>query len=146
MTMITPAGSDDLAQIQMLLSRCRLPLEGLAEFLSTTVVAREADRVVGCAALEIYGTVGLLRSAAIDPAFRSHGLGQQLVQERLAAARTSGIQAVYLLTETAHDYFPRFGFRPVERSVVSPAIHASVEWTSACPESAQAMVMDMKAS
>jgi len=141
---IEAARPSDLASVLALLARAGLPQEGLAERLLTTVVAREADQVVGCAALEVYGMVALLRSVAVDPANRSHGLGQQLVEERLREARRRGIQEGYLLTETAGDYFPRFGFRPIERSAVSAAIHASVEWTSACPESAQAMVLQME--
>jgi len=68
----------------------------------------------------------------------------QLVEAALAQARRRGIQEVYLLTETASNYCPRFGFRLIDRSAVSLAIHTSVEWTSACPVSAQAMVLQMK--
>lgn len=60
-------------------------------------------------------------------------------------ARQLGIHEVYLLTETAADYFPRFGFHRIERAAASPAIHSSVEWTSACPASAQAMVLSLHA-
>ncbi len=81
---------------------------------------------------------------AIDPGYRSRGLGRQLVKAQVEEARRLGIQEVYLLTETARDYFLRFGFRLIERSAVSLALHASVEWTSACPTSAQAMVLQME--
>jgi len=81
---------------------------------------------------------------AVDSAHRSHGLGRQLVEAQLEEAHRRGIQEVYLLTETASDSFPRFGFRPIERSAVAPAPHASVEWATACPASAQAMVLQME--
>jgi L-amino acid N-acyltransferase YncA len=141
---IEAARHSELASVLALLANVGLPHEGLAEVLPTTIVAREAGRVIGCAALEVHGTAALLRSVAIDPAHRSRGLGRQLVQERLEEARRRGIQEVYLLTETAHDYFSRFGFRLIKRSTVSAAIHRSVEWTSACPASAQAMVLQME--
>lgn len=134
------ARPSDLAAVLALLTRVGLPQEGVELRLSTTVVAREVGQVIGCATLEVYGAVALLRSVAVDPDYRGRGLGQHFVEECLQEARKRGIQEVYLLTETAQDYFPRFGFRPVERSAVAPAIHASVEWTSACPETAQAMV------
>jgi amino-acid N-acetyltransferase len=60
----------------------------------------------------------------------------------LSYGKQFGLRELYLLTETAAEYFPRFGFRPIAREAVSPAIHGSVEWTSACPVSAQAMVLE----
>jgi N-acetylglutamate synthase-like GNAT family acetyltransferase len=142
--MITSASAEDIPQVLALLEQCGLPQEGLYASLPTMIVACESDQVIGCAALEVYGTVALLRSVAVDPAHRSSGLGHQLVEAELAQARRRGIQEVYLLTETASKYFPRFGFRLIDRWAVSPAIHHSVEWTSACPVSAQAMVLQMK--
>ncbi len=144
MSTITHTGSGDVQEVLTLLERCGLPKAGLDASLSTILVAREGEKVVGCAALEVYGTIALLRSIAIDPAHRSHGLGQQMVQEHLAHARGRGIQQVYLLTETAADYFPRFGFRLIERCAVPPALHQSMEWTSACPVSAQVMVLHLE--
>ncbi len=141
---IEAARSSDLAAVLALLTQVGLPQEGVTALLATMVVAREAGLVRGCAALEVYGTVALLRSVAVDPAFRGRGLGQQLVEERLREARRRGIQEVYLLTETAQDYFPRFGFYPIDHAAVVPAIHTSVEWTSACPQTAQAMVISLK--
>jgi len=145
MSEISRAAPADLAHILALLERCGLPRAGLEETLATTVVAREAGRVVGCSALEVYGRTALLRSVAVDPLRRSHGLGSRLVQGALSMAQQMGINEVYLLTETAADYFPRFGFHPIERAAVSPAVHRSVEWTSACPASAQAMVLRLQA-
>ena len=108
--------------------------------LSTLLFAREGEHIIGCAALELYGTVGLLRSVAVHPVSRKRLLGQQLVSFLLEHAQHLEIQEIYLFTETASAFFPRFGFSPIERSSVSPAIHASKEWTSLCPVSAQAMV------
>jgi amino-acid N-acetyltransferase len=141
---IEAARPSDLAAVLVLLARVGLPQEGLADHLSTTVVGREAAQVMGCAALEVYGTVALLRSVAVDPAHRSCSLGQQLVKAQREEARKRGIQEVYLLTETASDYFSRLGFCPIDRSTVAPAIHASIEWTYACPEAAQAMVLQVE--
>ncbi len=141
---IENAKSSDLATVLTLLSSAGLPQDGLAEIISTTVVIRNTTKIIGCAALEMYGTVALLRSVAVDSAYRSRGLGHLLIQDRLQAARQCGIQEVYLLTETASDYFSRFGFRQIERSAVSPDLHSSVEWHSVCPASAQVMVLQME--
>jgi amino-acid N-acetyltransferase len=128
-----------------LLERCGLPQDGLKTSAALIVVAKDADAVLGCAALEVYGTAGLLRSVAVDPAHRREALGRQLVETMLAYGKRFGIRKLYLLTETATEYFPPFGFRPIAREAVSPAIHASVEWTTTCPVSAQAMILDLDA-
>jgi amino-acid N-acetyltransferase len=143
--MTTPvlARTDDLPAILKLLEQSGLPCDGLAEHFGLALVAREGDRVVGSAAVERYGDAGLLRSVAVDPAHRGQGLGARLVGAALEHARQHGLQSVYLLTTTAPDYFPRFGFRPIARDDVAPAVQESVEFTSACPASALVMRADL---
>jgi amino-acid N-acetyltransferase len=144
MSMIAFAQAEDVPLVHNLLERCGLPKEGLDTALETLIVAREAELVIGCAALEVHGNVALLRSVAVDPVHRSAGLGQQMVEMQLVQARRHGLQEVYLLTETAAEYFPRFGFQLIDRCAASPALHQSVEWISACPASAHVMVLSLK--
>jgi amino-acid N-acetyltransferase len=129
----------DLPVILALLERCGLPTAGFAERLPTALVARADGDVVGSAALELYGAAALLRSVAVDEAFRGQGLGVRLTQAALDLARQRGVTHVYLLTTTAGEFFPRFGFQPVAREDVPEAVKQSVEFTSACPVSALAM-------
>jgi amino-acid N-acetyltransferase len=143
MATMTSARPEDLPQTLGLLERCGLPRDGLETSDTVIVVAKDDDRVWGCAALEVYGESGLLRSVAVDPAHRRETLGTHLVERMLRYAEQYGIKELYLLTETAAEYFSRFGFRPIAREAVSPAIHASLEWTSVCPASAQAMVVEL---
>lgn len=140
MFVIDPAHTEDLPAILALLERNGLPLDGLSDHLATTLVAREKQMLVGSAALEVYGTVALLRSVAVEREWRGQSLGQQLTWAALNLAKKQGITLVYLLTETASDFFPRFGFRSIPRTEVLPAVQRSVEWTTACPVTAQAMV------
>jgi amino-acid N-acetyltransferase len=142
---IEEANANDLPAIFVLLETSGLPKAGLSDHVSTTLVARENQVVVGSAALEIYGTVALLRSVAVANQLRGHGLGQQLTNAALNLARQQGVRQVYLFTETAALFFPRFGFRPLPRSEVSLAIQSSVEWTMVCPVTAQAMVANLGA-
>lgn len=88
----------------------------------------------------------LLRSVAVDATRRGEGFGHQLTQAALDLARARGLSQVYLLTTTAADFFPRFGFRVVARSEVDPAVRQSVEFTTACPASAVAMRADLGSS
>ncbi len=136
---IAPANATDLPAIHALLRTSALPLDGVDAHLATTLAAREGERVVGCAAIEPYDGAALLRSVAVAPDHRGTGLGSRLTRAALDLARARGARTVYLLTTTAEDYFPRFGFRPVQRAAVDPAVRGSVEFTTACPESARAM-------
>jgi amino-acid N-acetyltransferase len=98
---------------------------------------------VGAVALEEHGsgpeTAFLLRSAVVDPACRGRGIGDALTRAALAHVDRAGA-AVALLTETAADWFRRFGFVPVDRTALPPALEGSAELRGACPVSAQAML------
>lgn len=140
---IESARSDDLPAILALLDQHQLPHAAIEQHLGDTLVAREDQRVIGCAAVERYGTAGLLRSVAVAPERRGSGLGIRLTTAALDYARAHGIRTVYLLTETAADFFPRFGFHPLARTAVAPAVRQSAEFTGACPETALVMVKEL---
>jgi amino-acid N-acetyltransferase len=137
---ITPARQDDLAAISRLLTADGLPIDGLAAHLDSALVARDAGRVVGAAAVEIYRDGGLLRSVVVDPEFRGTGLGRQLVEAVTSLGRARGLPALYLLTTTAAGYFPKLGFVAIPRDQVPASVQQSVEFTSACPASASSLM------
>ncbi|PYO42073.1 MAG: GNAT family N-acetyltransferase [Gemmatimonadetes bacterium] len=136
---IVAATAADLNEVLELLEHNHLPRAEIERHLGTLLVAREGERIVGCAAVELHGKAGLVRSVAVDLPHRGLGLGIQLTDAILALARSHGVKTVYLLTETATGFFPRFGFRSIRREEVDPAVRRSVEFTKACPASAQAM-------
>ena len=143
---IDAARDSDLLAVLALLERAGLTPDGLRDHVSTALVARNANSIVGSAALELYGNAALLRSVAVDETWRGRGVGQQLTRAALDLAREHGVDTVYLLTETATDFFPRFGFQPIARSAVTPAVQQSVEFTSACPASAAVLALDLDSS
>jgi amino-acid N-acetyltransferase len=134
---------EDEPAIVRLITDSGLPTAGLLDHLESAVVARLDGRIVACAALEIYADGALLRSVAVEESLRGSGLGQQVVRAALDLARQRGTTSVFLLTTTAETFFPRFGFRRVARADVPPGVRASVEFRSACPASAVAMVVHM---
>lgn len=140
---IEPASPADLPGILDLLASHHLPQAEVERHLDTALVAREGGRIAGCAVLEPYGTAGLLRSVAVAQSQRGLGLGIRLTEAAIALAQVRGIRALYLLTETAAGFFPRFGFRPIARDEVAPAVRQSIEFTRACPASALAMIKDV---
>ena len=141
---IRAAGSRELGLVLDLLRRNHLPEAGLAEHAANLLVAVEHGRIVGSAALEIYGDAALLRSVAVEPALRGRGLGVALTRAALDRARERGGRAVYLLTETAAEFFAGLGFRPIPRAEAEPAVGASAEFTTACPAGATCMVVSLE--
>ena len=142
---ITPAAPTDLPAILALLDASRLPRAGIEDHVASTLVARQdSGVVVGTAALELYGGAALLRSVVVAATLRGQGLGAALTTAALALARQRGVRSVYLLTETAGRFFPRFGFHAISRAEVDYAVLASTEFTTACPKSAMVMVKQLK--
>jgi hypothetical protein len=88
----------DLPGVLSLLEENGLPPDGLEDHLATTLVAREGERVVGSAAVELYGPHALLRSVAEGRS--GVRLGGRLAGEALGLARERGATAAYLLTAT----------------------------------------------
>lgn len=132
----TPA---DLPAVLELIDASGLPRAALDQHIATTLVARERARIVGTAALELYGNFALLRSVAVAAQLRGQGLGRRLTTAALELARRRGVRTVYLLTETAGGFFPKLGFQKIERGDVDPVVQTSQEFTSACPASAMVM-------
>ena len=136
---IERAQVEELPAVVQFLEANQLPTAGLADHAETLWVARRDRRIVGSIALEMYGHGALLRSAAVDAEARGHGLGARLAEVALAAAESAGVPAVYLLTTTAENYFPRFGFEQITRDDVPADVRGSIEFQSACPASAVVM-------
>ena len=129
----------DIDVVEALLEREQLPLAGLRERADHVLVARAGNRIVGCAALEMYEDGALLRSVAVDAESRGTGLGSELTQAALSLAHQGRVPAVYLLTTTAERFFPRFGFEVVDRADVPHGVQQSAEFAYACPASALIM-------
>ena len=125
--------------MEHLLSASDLPLDGVREALGAFVVAEAGSDIVGVAGLEVCRHDALLRSVAVLPEWRSHGLGRTLVTRVIADAEARGLRALYLLTTTAERYFPSFGFRTIGRDEVPEALRGTAEFRDACPASATVM-------
>ncbi len=128
------ASAADVPAVEALLSAADLPLDGAADAVASLgVVARDAaGAVVGAAALERFGSAGLLRSVVVAPAARGLGVGRAVVEEAERLAAAEGMDDLYLITETAEAWFPRLGWTPVPRSVAQAAVGESIEFTTVC--------------
>ena len=140
---IAPARREDLAAVIALLREARLPEAGVAQHFDDFLVARADQEIVGAVGLERYGAGALLRSLVVAPRYRTRGLGRSLAERMLAEARARGARTVFLLTETAGDWFPRLGFQCIAREAIDPPVQRSVEFTTTCCEAAVAMRLDL---
>lgn len=136
---IARAQMDDLDVVEALLEREHLPIVGLRDREQQMFVARDDNRLVGCASIELYGDAALLRSVAVDADYRHGGVGSDLTSAALDLAARSNVAAVYLLTETAERFFPRFGFEMIDRADVPSSVRQSAEFDCGCCPSAFVM-------
>jgi amino-acid N-acetyltransferase len=70
-------------------------------------------------------------------------VGDALTRDRIEWARRRGLRSLYLLTTTAGDYFPRFGFALVGRDTAPDAVRKSREFADACPSTALFMSLPL---
>ena len=143
---IRNATGADLTAVERLLSASNLPLDGVKDNFSNFVVAEDDGEIAGAIGLEEFGAVALLRSAVVSPGHRGSGVGRRLVERLLEGAEVAGIEELYLLTTTADQYFPRFGFTRTTRSAVPNAVKASAEFQGACPDTAVVMTRRLGAA
>jgi amino-acid N-acetyltransferase len=141
--MIRTATARDWSAIERLLTDSGLPLDGVRDQIDRFIVAEENGAIAGCAALERYGEIALLRSVAVDSRFRGRRFGERLVSQMIAIARRDRIESLFLLTTTAAEWFPRFGFRSIVRDLAPADLSESSEFRGACPASAVLMTLDL---
>ena len=133
------ARSGDLPAIESFLRAAGLPTSGVAEHLGDFLLVERGGRIAACGALERYAESALLRSIAVAESARSEGFGSAVVGRLIARARSGGAEDVVLLTTTAAEWFPRFGFTAIPRDEAPEAVRGSAEFREACPASAVAM-------
>jgi amino-acid N-acetyltransferase len=137
------ANEEDVDAIVTLLKNNNLPVKDLGTGRRIFIVARSNDKTVGCVAVEIYETAGLLRSLAVNNDFRGKGIGQKLVAEAETWSRNNGLKCLYLLTTTAAKFFPKIGWQITERTAVPKSIAGSTEFSSICPSTAVCMIKNL---
>jgi amino-acid N-acetyltransferase len=136
---ISKAAIQHRASIISLLKEEKLPVEDLPPVLDNFFVAKKNNKVIGVIGLEQYGNYGLLRSMAVNKIYRNHSVAASLVKTLEAHASDLGINCIYLLTETASNYFERKGYERMSRADVPKIVQSSSEFSHVCPASAIVM-------
>lgn len=128
------------AEAEALLWSAGLPVSDLREAPSLELFGLRADgRLVGVVGVERYGEVALLRSLAVDPAYRASGYGQALVRHAERWAMRHGATTCYLLTTTAADFLARLGYEVTSRAEAPAVIAATSQFSGLCPASSTFM-------
>jgi N-acetylglutamate synthase-like GNAT family acetyltransferase len=134
----------DKIEIQSLLTQCQLPADDITDHLTNFVVARAEEIIIGVVGLEVCGEYGLLRSLAVVPKYRNHGVARILHSHIFSQARRNNLKELYLLTITASGYAIRLGFREINREKVPQPIQATLEFQTLCLRTSICMVLSLK--
>ena len=128
------------AAVEALLIRANLPVADLhARAGLQWFGVRRGEPLIGVVGVEVYGAVGLLRSLAVEEAYRRSGLGRALVERAESWATRHGVEALYLLTTTAANFFARRGYQAIPRSEAPAAIAGTPQFVGLCPASSTFM-------
>lgn len=136
---IRQARKNDLKNIITLLENNNLPTADITSSSIQLFVGTYNNETVGVIGIEIYETKGLLRSLAVRDGFKKLRVGTKLVDALFNNDCMNNVVDVYLLTETAPNYFTKFNFKKVERSRVPDIIMQTNEFKELCPASATVM-------
>jgi len=133
----------DLGRLETLLDASNLPNDDCADQADHFYAIFEDGRVIAAGGLQPAGEYFLLRSLVVDVDCRGRGLGRRLTDFLLRLAEQAHSPAVYLLTETAEDYFAGFGFARIDRERVPEAIAGTRQFAALCPASASCLVLTL---
>jgi amino-acid N-acetyltransferase len=83
-------------------------------------------RVIGCGALHVmWEDLAEVRTLAVDPDWRKHGVGHRLLEALVEQAHEIGVNRLFCLTFEV-DFFARHGFDPIDGTPVEPAVYAEL--------------------
>jgi amino-acid N-acetyltransferase len=86
-------------------------------------VADLDGEIIGCGALHVlWSDLGEVRTVAVDPKVKGHGIGHAIVVRLLEVARELQLQRLFVLTfET--DFFGRHGFTEIDGTPVTAEVY-----------------------
>ncbi|WP_155301183.1 GNAT family N-acetyltransferase [Cupriavidus necator] len=138
------ASPSDWPQIAALLDQCSLHSDDPLPSVESFHVALCDVRIVGCAAAERHGTSIVIRSVAVDPAYRDRGVASRLVEALLMHARGTEVRHALLLSASAPAYFARWGFSHIPVDEAPAEVQGSAEFRNAVQTSALCMHCDLR--
>ncbi len=135
--------TESFEAFRSLLKASELPADDLDFKRDLLVGYYESEALVGTGGLEIYGPYALLRSLSVKMGIRGKAVGTTITEYLLEEAKKRKLKGIYLLTETAHGFFLKKGFKDVARDTVPAEVKQSAEFSKLCPESAAVMCLEI---
>lgn len=129
----------EITQALDLLNENALPTTDLPKQQVRLFGITENNKLSGCVGIEVFGEYALLRSLASSSSSRGKGLGKLLTKKVEAIAKEEGVKKLFLLTETAENFFKRINYSAIERASVPDVIKQTTEFSELCPSTAVAM-------
>lgn len=130
--------------IRKLLIDASLPIDDLSELdLTHFFGCGEVSNPKGVVGLEVRGADALLRSLAVDSDAKRKGCGIALLSAAEQHARSIGVKTIYLLTDTAENYFAGKGYESIKRESASETIKMTKQFSDLCPASAVLMKKEL---
>jgi amino-acid N-acetyltransferase len=136
--------TESLSAFRSLLQSSKLPIDDLDFSNHLLIGFYDGTEPVATGGLELYGDYALLRSLSVKLGIRGQSLGSSITDHLIAEARKRKLKAIYLLTETAHVFFLKKGFKDINRHDVPDEVKASSEFTTVCPTTAVCMYFDLQ--
>jgi len=130
------ADDEGLNYVETLLDRAGLPTDDVRSGPGEFYVATADGTRVGVGGIEAYDRDGLLRSVVVEPSRRGEGHGVAITRRLEDEARSADVQALYLLTTTAADFFAAHGYDRIDRESAPAAIRDTTQFSELCPDSA----------
>lgn len=137
------AEKKDLAEIKEILKQSNLPTEDCDSHVDNFIVAEQERKIIGTGGIEIYGALGLVRSIVVIPEYRGKGISREILTILESRAYDRGVNILYLLTETAEEYFKNLGFSVKNRLETPEAIVNTKQFSNLCPSTAKVMRRDI---
>lgn len=110
-----------------------------AHHFSNFLACGTSSELKGVIGVEIFDSVGLLRSLAVADAARGLGYAKALVQAIETFSKEQGVSHLYLLTTTAENFFSGVGYIRQLRDTAPTAIKNTQEFSTMCPSDAVLM-------
>jgi amino-acid N-acetyltransferase len=133
------ATSNDISEIENVLSRVNLYSNGVSSTIDSCIVAVDNKKIIGTAAIEYCNKYALLKSFAVHPAFQNKGVGEKLFYNILPLCYQHDIETIFLLTLTASEYFKKLNFQSQDRNRVPKDLSKTYEFQTLCPSTASCL-------
>lgn len=129
-TSIAPVGKADVADVRAFLTANDLTVAGLGSpGVRLWAVRDVADSVVASTGFETSpdGRHALLRSVAVDPAFRGSGTGTRLARFAMEQAASTGAGRAWLFSRRSGPFWQALGFTPADRDALATALAGTAQ-------------------